>query len=277
LILRLGLAADARVFDAAPDLRWLLTPTTGLDHIDCDAAAVRGVEVLSLRGHTDFLETIDATAEHTWALLLALCRKLPAAYESVQRGQWDRAPFLGTELAGRTLGVIGHGRLGRKVAGYGRAFGMRVIVHDIDEQARAGLPPGAAVTLSVLLREADVITLHVHLDARTRGMLGPAEFAAMKQGALIVNTARGELIDDDALVACLRRGQVAGAAVDVVADDSRWNGTVPAGQPLLEYARTATNVVVTPHLGGYAVDAVRCTRSFLIGEFGRRIDDEDAR
>ena len=130
LIVRLGHRVDTALLDAAPRLKVVATATTGLDHIDLKACKERGVEVLSLRGENEFLRSVVATAEHTWALLLALIRRIPAASAAVARGEWDRDAFRGRELEGKRLGILGLGRIGERVARYGQAFGMEVRGYD---------------------------------------------------------------------------------------------------------------------------------------------------
>jgi D-3-phosphoglycerate dehydrogenase len=272
VFLRLGVALDQRAIDAAPSLRWAVTPTTGLDHIDLDAARDRGIDVVSLRGHTEMLDTVAATAELTWALLLALVRRLPAAHASVLDGRWEREQFVGTELRGRTLGIIGCGRLGRMTASYGLAFGMKVLVHDIEAAHLELAPHGAVATeLDRLLADSDVVCLHLPLDPSTVGYLDTARLAGMKPGAFLVNTARGELWDEAAVLERLRSGALAGLATDVVGTDSRWPGRVPADQTLVEFARLHDNVVITPHIGGYARDAIATTRLYVTKLFADRV------
>jgi D-3-phosphoglycerate dehydrogenase len=180
--------------------------------------------------------------------------------------------YLGTELHGRVLGVLGHGRLGRMVAAYGVAFGMTVLAHDIDPAAFAGAAEGVrAVGLDELLAASDVLTVHLPLEPATRGFLSADRIAAMKQGAWLVNTARGELVDESALVEALASGRVSGAALDVVADDSVWPGLVPPDQPLVAYARTSGNLLITPHVGGYARDSVASTRRYVADRFAEAV------
>lgn len=271
LFTRLGLAVDAAAMAAAPALRWVVTPTTGLDHIDLEEAARRGIEVISLRGETRFLRTIVSTAEHTWALLLALLRKLPAAHRDVLDGRWRREPFLGEELRSKTLGIVGCGRLGTIVAGYGSAFGMRVMVHDHAFASAADAPEGTQVaSLDEVLAAADVLSLHLPLNEETAGYLSRERIRAMKRGAVLVNTARGELVDEAALLEALEDGHLAGAAVDVLSGDGRWDGDIPQPHPLAEYARHHGNLILTPHLGGYGRQALRDTRRFIAERFAER-------
>lgn len=274
LIVRLGLRVDAALLDACPRLRLVVTPTTGLDHLDLDELAARGIEVLSLRSVPGLVTGVHATAEHTWALLLACVRRIPTGQARVAAGVWDRHPLLGTELAGRTLGIIGHGRLGRQVGRYGAAFGMRVLVHDTDPAALTDLPAGvAAATADEVLVGADVLSLHLPLDATTRGWLSAARIARLPRGAIVVNTARGDLVDEHALAAALHDGHLGGVATDVLADDGNWHGRTGAS-PLLELLERHDGLVVTPHVGGWARDAVATTRRRLVETLVARLGAE---
>ncbi|MDP9343428.1 MAG: hydroxyacid dehydrogenase [Actinomycetota bacterium] len=260
LVVRLGHTVDREVIDAAPRLRAVVTATTGLDHVDVSYAEARGVAVLSLAGETEFLRGITATAEHTWALLLALVRRIPAAVQSVAAGRWDRDAFRGRQLSGKGLGVVGLGRVGRQVAGYGVVFGMSVVAFD---PAADDIPESVlrADTLPYLLGGADVLTLHVPLRADTAGMIGDSELALLPDGALLVNTSRGEVVDQDALLRALRGGRLAGAALDVV--EGERDEASRASSPLLAYAREYVNLIVTPHLGGATVESMEATEVFM--------------
>jgi D-3-phosphoglycerate dehydrogenase / 2-oxoglutarate reductase len=273
LLVRLGLGVDEAVLDAAPELRWLVTPTTGVDHIDMAAAERRGVRVISLRGETAFLESIRSTAELTWALLLALTRRLPAAHADVLAGAWQREPFLGDELHGKTLGIVGLGRLGRMVAGYGLAFQMRVLAYDTDPKACAGVEH---VDADELLANSDIVSLHLPLDAGTHGWLSGERLARLRRGAWLVNTARGELVDEAALLDALGSGRLAGAALDVLAGDGRWPGSIPAGHALVEHARGHGNLILTPHIGGYGRYALHGTRRFVAERLLQALERETA-
>lgn len=272
LFTRLGLAIDATTVAACPTLRLVATPTTGLDHLDVAGLAARDVAVVSLRDARERIVDVTATAEHTWALLLACVRHLPAAAADVADGGWHRRRFLGRELAGRTLGIVGHGRLGRRVAGYGRAFGMEVLVTDVDPAALVDLAEGVRATdPDELLRLADVVSLHLPLSDATRGWLSAERIARLRPGAVVVNTARGELVDDRALAAALEAGRLGGVALDVVADDGRWGERVEDAT-LTRLVATRDDVVVTPHVGGWAVDAVATTRRLVAGLVVARLD-----
>ena len=263
LIVRLGHLVDDELLGAAAGLGVVATATTGLDHIDLRAAARRKVEVLSLKGETEFLMGVTATAEHTWALLLALIRRLPEAAMDVRRGGWQRDLFRGREL-GRTLGVVGFGRLGRMVAGYGVAFGMKVVV--TDPVLPAVLPVGVlATSLDGVLADADVVSLHVPLAAETTGLIDARAFSKMRLGSVLINTSRGEVVDAAALVAALDSGRLAGAALDVVGGERQGAGSM-VDHPLIAYAARHANLLITPHIGGATWDSHAAHRDLHGGE-----------
>lgn len=264
LFARLGFWFGTKVLDALPGLQAIATPTTGIDHIDLGACAERGVAVLSLRGEREFLDTITTTAEHTWSLLLACTRRLSDATGRVRAGRWDRVGLELHQLAGRTLGVIGAGRLGSIVCRYGRAFGMKVLAADPNVGA-ADLPAGVElVPLPPLLAAADFIVLLASYYPGDPPILGVDAFGTMKHGVVVVNVARGELLDEDALADALEAGQVSAAGLDVLRGDSAWESMRPPVGRLADLSRRDSRLVITPHVGGYAVEAIRATRAFLV-------------
>jgi D-3-phosphoglycerate dehydrogenase len=261
LWVRLRTRIDADVLAAAPRLRILATNTTGLTHVDLDACAARGVQVVCLRGETDFLKDIHATAEHTLALVLALLRRLPAAFRHVESGGWDRDPFRGGEIHGKTFGIVGYGRLGRLVGGLAAAFGARVLAFDpyVSE-----VGPGVEkVGLDELLAASDIVSLHVALTPETTGWFDAAKIARMRRGALLVNTARGEVLDEAAVLAALEGGHLGGGAFDVLTGE-RSSGM--GHHPFVRLAREGGPVVVTPHIGGATWESTHKTEDFLAGK-----------
>ena len=214
----------------------------GVDTIDVDAATERGIAVLTAPAGN----TISA-AELTLALTLALARRVPAADRSMKAGQWDRKSFSGTELYGKTLGLIGAGRIGGEVAKRARAFGMQVVAYDPFLIAERALALGVErVELDEALRRADVVSLHVPLTDATAGLLGDRELGLMKPTAVIVNAARGGVVSEEALVRALKERRIAGAALDVFEQEP-----LPADHAL----RALDNVVLTPHLGASTAEA----------------------
>jgi phosphoglycerate dehydrogenase-like enzyme len=248
---------DDAVMSAAPKLRWIATPTTGLNHVDLAAAERRGIEVISLRGRVDFLKNVRATAEMTVLLMLALLRHLPEAATHVREGKWNRDLFRGGELYGRTVGIVGYGRLGRIVARYLSGFECRVLATDLGPiETETGV---TAVSLARLLDEADIVSLHADYRPANHGFWDRACFSKMKPGALFINTARGELVDERALLEALESGTLGGAALDVLAQEP------PAGMehPLIAFARRSTRLLITPHIGGGTVESLKKAETFL--------------
>ena len=259
LLVRLRHQIDRTVIDRGGRLGAICSATTGLDHIDVAYAQKQGIAIISLKGETEFLETIHATAEHTWALILALVRRLPAAVGSVAAGGWARERYRGRELNGKTLGIVGLGRVGGQVARYGRAFGMNVVGYD---PWRVGWPPEVTRVrdLTDLLAAADVLTLHVPLNEETRGLLQASAFHRMNARSLLVNTSRGELVDEAALLDALRRGTIGGAALDVIAGE---RNPAERSLELVEYLRSHDNLIVTPHVGGATEESMARTELFI--------------
>ena len=267
LITRFGHAMDKELFSAAPNLRALVSATTGLDHIDLKAAAENGVTVLSLRGETEFLEGLSATAELAWGLTLSLLRHIPQAFQSVKEGDWDRDAFRGNELRGKGLGLLGLGRLGRMVAEYGRAFGMAVASYDPytpDWPQAVEFCP----TLDTLLQDTQVLSLHVPLNEETKGLIGEAQLARLPEGAVLINTSRGAVVDEAALLAALESGHLAGAGLDVVADELA-DGPSRA---LLAHARDHGNLIITPHMGGATVESMEKAEVFMAQKLARFLE-----
>lgn len=257
---RLAHRIDSTVLTGPVRCRILATPVTGLDHIDLDLCDRLGIRVISLRGEVEFLRNVRATAELTVALLLALWRQIIPAAASVSRGQWNRDLFRGHELFGKSAGIVGLGRLGTIVAGYLRAFGMNVIAYD----PRANFDHAAATrveSLAELLRQSDVVSLHVPYNESTRHLIASAEFAQMRRDAVLVNTSRGGVIDDAALLAALQSGQLAGAALDVL--DGEPN--ITAENPLVAYSQSHDNLLIVPHIGGNTHESFEKTEVFLAG------------
>ena len=255
---RLAHRIDRKMLAGALRTRMLATPVTGLDHIDLAACAERGVRVVSLQGETEFLRDVRATAELTLAITLALLRQIPQAAAHVLAGAWQRDRFRGRELFGKTVGLIGIGRLGRIVADYFAAFGCNVGAYDPRTDFPAS-PARRVLQLSELLATSDIVSLHVSYDESTRHLIGRQELSAMKPGAVLVNTARGGVIDEAALIEALQSGRLAGAALDVLDGEP----DITAEHPLVAYARGHDNLLIVPHIGGNTVESFRKTECFL--------------
>lgn len=242
LVVRSATQVTADIIAAGDRLRVIGRAGVGVNNIDLEAATARGIVVLNVPdGNT------IAACEHTFALMLALARNVPAAAASLAQGHWDRHKFTGIQLYGKTLGLVGLGRIGREVGKRAVAFGMDVIGYDPyaspAQVAKLGI---RLASLDEVLAQADFLSIHSPLTPQTRKMIGAKQLAALKQGARVVNCARGGIVDEKALGQALTSGHLAGAAVDVFEKEPP-----PADHPLLGLA----NVVVTPHLGASTVEA----------------------
>ena len=242
LIVRSGVRVDAAIIAAGHRLAVIGRAGTGLDNIDLDAAGAAGISVVNAPA-----ANTTAAAEHALALMFALARHVPEADASLRAGEWRRADFIGIELAGKTLGLVGLGRIGLTVAVRARAMEMTLLAADPFVTAEAAVGHAIRmVSLAELLAAADVVSVHVPLSAATRGLIGADELALMKPTALLINTARGGLVDEAALARALVDGRLAGAGIDVYADEP-----LPPDSPL----RSAPNTVLTPHLGASTAEA----------------------
>jgi D-3-phosphoglycerate dehydrogenase/(S)-sulfolactate dehydrogenase len=233
---------DAEVLAHAPHLRVIARTGVGYDTIDVAAATAHNIVVCATVGSND-----RTVAEHTWGLILALARRIPQQDAQVRSGGWQR--LFGMELWSKTLGVVGFGAIGRAVARRGVGFEMRVLAHDIRPDGQAAAELGVILCdLPTLLAESDVVTLHVSLDMGSRGLIGAAELRRMKPSALLINTSRGGVVDEAALLDALRDGTIGGAALDVLAVE-------PPGATLTPFL-SLPNVIVTPHCAGTTRESV---------------------
>ena len=241
LIVRSQVAADAALIAAGTKLQVIGRAGVGVDNVDLDAATRAGITVVNApTGNT------IAAAEHTIALLTSLARHVPAADASIRRGEWTRGPLQGVQLRGRTLGIIGLGKIGMAVAERARGLGMTLIGSDPFVTAeQAALRGVELVSMEQLLERADAVTVHVPLSRSTTALLDAKALARMKPGAFVLNVARGGIVDEAALAAALREGRLAGAGIDVFETEP------PKGSPLLD----APNTVLTPHLGASTAEA----------------------
>jgi D-3-phosphoglycerate dehydrogenase len=240
-IVRSRTKIDRAVLDKAARLRLVARPGTGLDNIDVEYAKSKGVTVVNSPE-----SLVEAVAEHVVLLMLALSRKLVVADVGTRAGKWEKSELMGKELKGKILGIVGLGRIGRRIAEVSRTLGMSILFYDVISIPPEVVAPLAAkvVDLDELLRSSDYITLHVPMTVDTAHMIDTRRLGQMKNTAFLINTSRGGVIDEAALAAALQSGTIAGAALDVFEKEP------PAG-PIL----TAPNTILTPHIGGQTEEA----------------------
>ena len=232
---------NAEVLSTAKRLKVISRYGVGLDKVDLETAKRLGIRVTNTPE-----ENIQAVADLTFGLILATSRKIPQSHQSTREGKWDR--LIGHGVYGKTLGIIGLGRIGKAVAKRGKGFDMEILAYDVykDEPFAAahGIP---FLSLDELLRRADFVTLHCDLNAQTKGMIGLKELKMMKETAYLINTARGGIIDEEALYQALQEGRIAGCGLDVYTNEP------PTGSPLL----SLENIVTTGHIGAYTDEAIK--------------------
>ena len=261
---KLGLRFDEALFASAPSLKIIATPTTGLTHIDSKACIEHDIKVISLRNKREFLKSITTTAEHIWFLLLSLTRQSSRVQSVISAGNWSRGGLEITQLSGKKIGIIGFGRLGEIVADYALAFRTSVTVFDIGEIDPDRIPEGVHVseTLDELLSVSDFVVLSASYNGEK--ILHKGNLPTIKHGASLINASRGELVDENVILSMLDEEHLAGYATDVLDGDSVWNGDEAISSPLFARARSDHRIYITPHIGGYALDAIRATRSYLV-------------
>ena len=241
LVVRSRTKVTSAVIERASRLKLIARPGTGLDNVDVAAANAKGIQVVNSPE-----ALVEAVAEHVLGLMLSLARGIPAADSSTRSGQWQKERFVGVELKGKTIGIAGMGRIGRRVGEVAKVLGMSVLGYDIIEIGKDVLDQLGCtmVDLDTLFASSDFITLHVPLTAETRHLVDLRRLSLMKKTSFIVNTSRGEVIDEVALVRALNEKTIAGAGLDVFERE-------PPGPEVL----AAPNLIATPHIGGQTIDA----------------------
>jgi glycerate dehydrogenase len=248
---------DRATLSAAPRLRLVCVAATGTDNVDLQAAIDHDISVCNVRGYA-----MASVVEHVFMVMLALGHRLHDHRTAVQRGDWNRSPVFSlldypiTELAGRTLGIIGYGDLGKAVARVAGAFGMNILI----AQRPGGPEQPGRCPLELLLTESDIVTLHCPLTGTTRNLIGAPELKLMRNHALLINTARGGIVDEHALREALQNGDIAGAAIDVLGQEPP-----RVGNPLLD--GNLPNLIITPHIAWAGIHS----RQALIGELTENI------
>ena len=267
LIVRLGLRIDKNVIVRGTNLRFIVSPTTGLDHIDMIEAEQRNIKVISLRGEVDFLRSVPSTAEYTWGLLISLTRNIPQSFEDVKSGLWNRDIHRGYNLKGKKLGILGLGRVGGQVMRYGEAFEMEIAAYDpyLDSWA-AGILQKESI--EALLTWSDIISIHVPFNESTKNLLNRDRLSFVKAGCFIINTSRAGVWDEEAVLDLLTEGRIKGVATDVVSDEHKINET----HPMIAYARAHRNLIITPHLGGATFESMAMTEIFVANKLKQALE-----
>jgi len=241
LIIRSRTKVDKGIIDKATRLKLVARPGTGLDNVDVDYAKSKGITVVYSPE-----SLVEAVSEHVTLLMLALSRKLVLADESTKSGKWEKNSLMGSELKGKVLGIVGLGRIGKRIAEIAGTLGMSILMYDVIQIPQDVIDKlhCKVVTLDELFASADFITLHVPMTDETRHLVGTKRLGQMKKGSFLINTSRGGVVDEDALASALKDGRIGGAALDVFEKEP------PSGAIL-----TAPRTILTPHIGGQTEEA----------------------
>lgn len=254
---RLGFKLTSELILQAAQCKYIICPVTGLDHIDLEACKHKGITVISLKGETDFLKKVRATAEFTLGLSLALLRNIPQAVHHTRDGEWNRMPFKGVEIFEKNIGILGFGRLGQLTASYFKAMGARIYVFDIKPIETETY--NVVNSMDELFRNCDLVSVHINLTSENRHLIGLNQFNEMKKGSYFVNTSRGQIVNSLDLIQAIEEGQLAGAAVDVIENEFYFKQ-----DELLKFSSKDPRLMITPHIGGNTYESFSKTELYMV-------------
>lgn len=262
IFIRLGFKIDNDIINKAKNLKYILTATTGLDHIGVEYFESRGGKVISLKGETEFLGTIPSTAEHTWALLLSLIKKIPSSFQHVKKGEWDRNLFINSNLKEKRIGILGLGRVGKQVAKFAEAFEMEVGYHDI-------VPIKSEFknfkTPEELFNWADIVTIHIPYTLENENFVDKELLSHIKRQSVIINTSRGGIWNEKEVAILIKKGKLNGVATDVLENELNMDSI--SSNPLVLLAQQNYNVIITPHIAGATKESMALTEEFIVDKF----------
>jgi len=242
------------------NIKVINTCSTGLNHIDMDCCERNNVKVWSLKEDFELINDLPSTAELSFGLMMSLLRKIPEGFDSVKKGEWDYEPFIGRQIKGLTIGIIGFGRLGRITTELFKGWGVNILVND----PYVGTFEYEQVEIKEIQKKSDVVFLHLHANKETRNMVDRELLSNMKKGSILINTSRGELINEKDVINSIKEGHLGGYGTDVITDEF---GDVKESE-LVEFSRENNNVVITPHVGGMTWEGQTKAYKWAIDKFG---------
>jgi len=266
LFIRLKYCLDKDFLDRAKVLKYICTPTTGLNHIDLDECEKRGVEVVSLKDEYQFLSTIRATPEHTFGLILSLLRNYKSAFLSQTNNRWDREQYKGFELYRNSVGIIGFGRVGKILSRYLKAFDAQVYFYDSDRSMKSTNNANTTSSIYELIKKSNIVILSASY-CRDNYQFFNSECIDLLKDKYFINTSRGELVDEKYLISKIRKDYFKGVAIDVIQDEQLEGGDLRA---ILELTNNR-NFIVTPHISGATYDSMRRTEEFIFSKLLYRL------
>ena len=264
ILIRFNTKISKKLLSKNKNTRFILSPTTGLDHIDVEYCKRKKIKIYHIKNDRAFLKQLPGTAELTFGLMLSLIRKIPSAFESVKNENWEVGPFRGLELSDKTIGILGFGRLGKKVAKIALSFNMKVIFFDPFKSYKSKKIKKIN-DLNKFLKAVDILSLHLHLNKNTHHLIGESELSLLKKDSIIINTSRGSIIDNRALLKFLEQSKIKGAALDVLEDEEAIINK--KDNPLIKYSMSNNNLIITPHIGGATYESVRKSDQYVLQKF----------
>lgn len=238
----------------------IISQTTGLNHINFDRKKFSKIKILSLKNDHEFLKSVPSTAEHAFALFLVLIKNIIPSFNDVKKMNWRRGLFLGLEAKGLNFGIIGNGRIGKILGKFAKNFGMNVLYFDIKKTKSKN-------SLNELLSKSDVVSLNVDYNFKNRNFINMYHFNKMKKNSYFINTSRGENINQKDLIFALKNKKIAGAALDVLTDDSLWYNKIPTNcREIINFSKKNNNLIITSHLGGYTRQAIENTFNRIVSK-----------
>lgn len=262
LFVRLRFKIDKEIIERAPQLKYILSATTGLDHIDVNYFEKRGGGIISLKGDIDFLSSIPSTAEHTWALLLSLIKKVPSSFAHVKEGKWNRNLFKGNNLKGKKIGILGLGRVGKQVAQFAAIFEMEIRYFDI---CTIKTSYQNFKTPEELFNWADIVTIHIPYNRENEHFVNKGLLSHTKNHSILINTSRGSVWDEKAVAKLLQQKKIKGVAVDVL--ENELDSSALSSNPLVLLAKENYNIIITPHIAGATYESMTMTEEYVADKF----------
>lgn len=262
IFVRLGFTIDKEIIEKSKKLKYILTATTGLDHIDTSYFESIGGKVISLKDEVAFLETIPSTAEHTWSLLLSLIKKIPSSFQHVKNGEWNRNLFISTNLKDKKIGILGLGRVGKQVAKFAKAFEMEVGFFDITS-IKSDFKQFK--TPEEMFNWADIITIHIPYNGENENFVNKNLLSHSKKHSVLINTSRGGIWDEKEVAALIKKEKISGVATDVLKNELDLDSI--AVNPLVLLANQNYNVIITPHIAGATKESMAMTEDYIIDKF----------
>ena len=261
LVIKLNFNFGLEHLEKAKNLKFIVTSTTGTNHIILPKNSE--IKIVSLQNETEFLKNITPTAELTWALILALHRKLTSSIESVKNGEWSRDKFIGEEIKGKKIGILGLGRIGQMVGKIAKAFEMEVLFFDKEGKVLEGNDAFKNVSLDRLFLESDILTIHIPSSKDNIGFVNKNLLSKMKVNSYLINTSRGDVLDEEFLLEMLAKKKISGAALDVLSDEILGGENWTKINKLINSDFLGKNLLITPHIGGACKESMKKTENFV--------------